>query len=183
MIHTLFLIFILQVVYVSLVTIRTILTVKGYRYWAALFSTIDIFTYVIGFKIVLDNLNQPINLLVYCVSYGIGILIGIKIEERLALGFIMVQVIIPEKNDSIVKALRDMGYGVTASNGTGLEGPRLILSIITKRKLQNALFDKITSLNPQAFIISYEPRSFRGGYIIGLNNNKVGIKEESRQHV
>jgi uncharacterized protein YebE (UPF0316 family) len=174
MTSTLLLIFILQVIYVSLLTIRTILTVKGYRYWAALFSTIDIFTYVIGFKIVLDNLDQPINLLVYCVSYGIGILIGIKIEERLALGFIMVQVIIPAKNDFIVKALRDTGYGVTASTGVGLEGPRLILLIITKRKQQNTLCDKITSLDPQAFIISYEPRSFRGGYIIGLNKNEAG---------
>lgn len=167
MIATLILIFVLQVVYVSLLTIRTILTVKGYRYAAAVLSSIDILTYVIGFKIVLDNLGNPINLAVYCISYGIGILAGIKIEEVLALGFVNVQVIIEALDQHLVSELRKKGYGVTVSTGEGLEGLRLILSIVSTRKQQNELMGVIKSLNPNAFVFSYEPRLLSGGYFLG----------------
>jgi uncharacterized protein YebE (UPF0316 family) len=166
MITTLLLIFTLQVIYVSLLTIRTILTVKGYRYWAALLSALDILTYVIGFKIVLDNLDNPINLVVYCLSYGVGILVGIKIEEKLALGFVNVQVITDIVDRHMVNELRKKGYGVTVTVGEGLEGARLILSIVSTRKQQNQLISIIKSLNPNCFVYSYEPRLLAGGYII-----------------
>lgn len=177
MIQTLFLIFFLQIIYVSLLTLRTILTVKGYKYWAAFLSMFDIFTYVIGFKIVLDNLDNPINLLVYCISYGIGILVGIKIEELLAIGFINVYAIIKATDQIIIQDLRKIGYGVTVTLGEGLEGERLILSIVTTRKKQLKLVNYIKSVSPHAFVYATEPRLISGGYII-----KKLIKSDSQKY-
>jgi uncharacterized protein YebE (UPF0316 family) len=105
-----------------------ILTVKGYRYVATVVSCIDIMIYVIGLKIVLDNLDKPINLLVYCLSYGIGILIGIKIEEWLALGFVTVQVTTNGNNADLAAGLRQKGYGVTGwLRGWKVRGSYLLL--------------------------------------------------------
>lgn len=164
---TLLTIIILQVAYVSLLTIRLILMVKGFRYWAAFISAVEIGIYVIGFKLVLDHLNEPLNLIVYCLGYSLGILAGTKMEEQLALGYVTVQVVVTKDSEStIAQKLRNKGYGVTGWMGEGLEGPRWILSIVTQRKHQQKLYEDILSIQPQAFIVSYEPKLFHGGFLI-----------------
>jgi uncharacterized protein YebE (UPF0316 family) len=163
MFTTLLLIVVLQIIYVSLLTIRTILTVKGFQLWASLLSAMDIFVYVIGFKIVLDNLNQPVNLAVYCISYGLGLFIGMKIEEKLALGYINVSVITKKENVYLPEQLQAAGYDVTSWFGEGVEGERLVLLISAHRKQQNELSELITTLDPNAFILTYESKYFHGG--------------------
>jgi uncharacterized protein YebE (UPF0316 family) len=164
MFTTLLLIVVLQLVYVSMLTVRTILTIKGYQFMASLLSAVDVLIYVIGFKIVLDNLDQPINLIVYCVSYGIGLFLGMKLEEKLALGYLNISVITKKENVPLVQQLRDAGYGVTAWIGEGMEGERLILSITAHRKQQNKLSKQIAALDPNAFMVAYEPKHFQGGF-------------------
>ena len=71
-----------------------ILTLKGYRYIAAVVSMVEVVIYVVGLGLVLDNLNEIQNLIAYAVGYGCGVIIGTKIEEKLALGYVTVNVII-----------------------------------------------------------------------------------------
>jgi uncharacterized protein YebE (UPF0316 family) len=163
---TLLFIALLQVTYVSLLTIRFILMVKGFRYVAALISAVEIGIYVIGFKIVLDHLNEPINLVVYCLSYALGILIGTKIEERLALGYVTMQAITKHENGNVAHQLRSKGYGVTAWLGEGMEGQRWIISIVIHRRKQHQLYHDILGIDPHAFVISYEPNLFHGGFLV-----------------
>ncbi|WP_236293204.1 DUF2179 domain-containing protein [Paenibacillus allorhizoplanae] len=162
---TLLIILALQVTYVSMLTIRFILMVKGFRYVAALMSAVEIGIYVIGFKIVLDHLDEPVNLIVYCLSYGLGILIGTKIEEWLALGFVTVQAVTKAEFSHMAEELRSRGYGVTVWQGKGKEGPRWVISIVISRKEQQHLYHEILLLDPQAFVVSYEPNMFHGGFL------------------
>jgi uncharacterized protein YebE (UPF0316 family) len=163
---TLLTIIVLQVLYVSMMTIRFILMVKGIRYVAALMSAVEIGTYVIAFKLVLDNLDDPVNLIVYCLSYGLGILIGTKLEERLALGYVTVQVVTQKTEYALAEQLRKKGYGVTSWEGEGLEGShRTILNIVIHRKKQSNLYHHIQAIDPGGFIVSYEPTRFLGGFL------------------
>src|SRR5690606_40741426 len=75
-------ILVINIVYVSFFTIRMILTMKGQRYTAALISTVEVVIYVVGLGLVLDNLNQIQNLIAYAVGYGLGVIVGMKIEEK-----------------------------------------------------------------------------------------------------
>ncbi|MCR8632480.1 DUF2179 domain-containing protein [Paenibacillus radicis (ex Xue et al. 2023)] len=163
---TLVTIFFIQIVYVTVLTIRQIFTLKGYRYTAAMLSSIDIMIYVIGFKIVLDHLDQPVSLVVYCLSYGVGILTGIKIEERLALGFTNVQVFTKQERHFIVQELSKKGYGLTIWEAEGVDGKSLVLSIIILRKKQSRLYQDIMALDPAAFVVSYDAKYYRGGYLM-----------------
>ncbi|MFP3489027.1 DUF5698 domain-containing protein, partial [Staphylococcus sp. SIMBA_130] len=83
-------IFVINIFYVSFLTMRTILTLKGQRYLAAVTGTIEIAIYVIGLGLVLDNLGQIQNVIAYALGFGVGIIVGMKIEEYLALGYITV---------------------------------------------------------------------------------------------
>jgi uncharacterized protein YebE (UPF0316 family) len=157
-------ILIINIVYVSFFTIRMILTLKGQRYLAALLSTVEVVIYVLGLGLVLDNLNRIENLVAYAIGYGLGVLVGMKIEEKLALGYITVNVITKEYDQDLPKSLRDKGYGVTTWDAEGLEGNRMSMQILTPRKYELALYKTIKDLDPGAFIISYEPKSIHGGF-------------------
>ena len=157
-------ILIINIVYVSFFTIRMILTLKGQRYLAAGLSTIEVVIYVVGLGLVLDNLNQIQNLVAYAVGYGIGVIVGMKIEEKLALGYITINVITKEYDVDLPKSLRALGYGVTDWAAHGLEGDRMAMQILTPRKYELKLYEKIKELDPKAFIIAYEPKSIHGGF-------------------
>lgn len=157
-------ILIINIVYVSFFTIRMILTLKGQRYIAALISMIEVVIYVIGLGLVLENLNEIQNIIAYAIGYGLGVLMGMKIEEKLALGYITVNVITKEYNGELAKNLRSQGYGVTSWQAHGLEGDRMALQILTPRKYELKLYQTIKELDPKAFIIAYEPKTIYGGF-------------------
>lgn len=157
-------ILVINIIYVSFFTIRMILTLKGQKYLASALSSIEVMIYVVGLGLVLDNLNEIENLIAYAVGYAIGVLLGSKIEEKLALGYVTVSVITNRHDESLPNKLRDEGYGVTSWIGEGRDGPRLMMEILTRRKEQRNLYNLIIAFDPKAFIISHEPRHFHGGF-------------------
>jgi len=164
-IGTLTAIFLINVTYVTVNTLRVMLTMKGYRVYASLLAVIDTFIYVVGLGIVMDNLDNPINVLIYAVGFGLGIYVGLLIEDQLALGYSVVQAIIPETSSlALIKDLRDKGFGVTVSEGRGRDGLRLKLEILTPRKYERELYRLIHDIEPAAFVITYEPKYVNGGF-------------------
>lgn len=169
----------INIVYVSFFTVRMILTLKGQKYLAAALSAIEVMIYVIGLGLVLDNLDDIQNLIAYALGYALGVLIGSKIEEGLALGYVTVKVITNNYDEQLPNKLRDVGFGVTSWIGEGRDGHRLMMEILTKRKRQQELYNHILAYDTKAFIISHEPRHFHGGFWV------KGIKrrDDSRQVV
>lgn len=189
----------INIVYVSFFTIRMILTLKGQKYLAAALSTFEVIIYIIGLGLVLDNLDKIQNLIAYAIGYALGVLVGTKIEEMLALGYVTVKVITNRYDEPITSQLREEGYGVTSWMGEGRDGPRLMMEILTRRKAQQDLYNRIIAFDSKAFIISHEPKHFHGGFWVrGLKKqaqmqgeeyrivneeNLPGVTEESVQEV
>ncbi len=61
-------IFFINLAYVTLNTLRFLLTMKGYRVIAPLVSMIEITIYILGLSMVLDRLDNPLNLLFYALG-------------------------------------------------------------------------------------------------------------------
>ncbi|MFC0189947.1 DUF2179 domain-containing protein [Fictibacillus aquaticus] len=157
-------ILLINIVYVSFFTIRMILTLKNQRYLAAFISVFEVVIYVVGLGLVLENLDQIQNLIAYAVGYGLGVLVGMKIEEKLALGYITVNVITTELASDLPNQIRSKGFGVTDWMAHGREGQRLMMEILTSRKSEKSLYETVKVLDPKAFIISHEPKAFHGGF-------------------
>ena len=159
-------IFLINFSYVTLNTLRFMLTMKGYRLAAPLVSMLEITIYIVGLSLVLDHIDSPINIFVYALGYAVGISVGIRIEDYLALGYIMVTVILPvdELKPNLTSLIREEGYGVTQSFGEGRDGQRVILEILATRKSERALYKLIKELDERAFIISHEPKYISGGF-------------------
>ncbi|WP_036770466.1 DUF2179 domain-containing protein [Pontibacillus halophilus] len=157
-------ILVINIIYVSFLTIRTIFTLKGQRYWAAFISVFEITVYIVGLGLVLDNLDQVQNIIAYALGFGLGVIVGMKIEEKLALGYITVNVISSNPDIEFTKQLREKGYGVTSWFAYGMEGDRLAMQILTPRKYELQLYEQIKNIDPKAFIVAYEPKQIRGGF-------------------
>jgi len=159
---------------------RMILTLKGRRYLAAFVSTFEVVVYIIGLSIVLDNLSEIQNIIAYAVGFAIGIIVGSKIEERLALGYITVNVISTNPELPFTKTLREKGFGVTSWHSYGMDGDRLSIQVLAPRKQEVYLYKLITAIDPKAFIISYEQKQIKGGYWVKqVRSDRIEKAEEA----
>ncbi|KJR49230.1 hypothetical protein UF75_0308 [Desulfosporosinus sp. I2] len=154
----------INVVYVSMYTLRMIFVIKGQRVLASILSIVEIFVYMTGLGIVLKNLDNHWNLAAYCIGYGLGVYIGSRIEEFIALGYVTVQVTVDCVEAEIPSKLRDYGYGVTSWLADGKDGSRLMMQVLAKRSNERQLIDILDQLCPKAFVVSFEPKNFKGGF-------------------
>lgn len=159
-------IFLARITDVSLGTIRMILIVRGDKWPAAIIGFVEIMVYTVALGMVVGALNDPIKLTVFCVGFSLGVIVGSVIEDRLALGYRGVQVIIDREHSHIVDELREEGYPVTTWEAEGRQGHKMVLSMVLKRQLARQVSAYITERDPGAFVVFMEPKHFRGGYIL-----------------
>ncbi|WP_175638977.1 DUF2179 domain-containing protein [Metabacillus schmidteae] len=159
------LIFILQLIYVPVLTIRTILLVKNQTTSAAGVGLLEAIIYIVSLIFVFQDLSNIYNIVAYVLGFSVGLLLGGALEKKLAIGFITYQANILDKNMDLVNALRTAGFGVTVFEGEGINTARYRLDIVSKRSRESELLDIINKYEPKAFLMSYEIRSFKGGYL------------------
>ncbi|MDQ1911949.1 DUF2179 domain-containing protein [Paenibacillus sp. GD4] len=154
----------INIAYVSTFTLRLILVIKGRTLLASFLSMAEVFIYLLGLNLVLQNMNNPWNMAAYCIGFGLGVYLGSRIEEALALGYLVVQVIVDSLESKLPNELRDHGYGVTTWPADGRDGKRLVMQVLVRRRNARKLMHTIEELAPKAFIISHEPKNFKGGF-------------------
>lgn len=157
-------IFGINLVYIMLNTIRTLLVMKGYRYVAPILAVFEVTVYTLGLSMVMRYLSNPIYLIAYAIGFGVGIYCGILIEDKMALGYSVMQIFSQDTNHTLANALRERGYGVTLQPGYGRDGDRLVLTVLTPRANEVKLRRTIDEIDEKAFYISYDARYIHGGF-------------------
>lgn len=175
------LILVLQLVYVPILTLRTIFLVKNMTVIAAFLGFAEALIYVFGLSLVFSGDQGPLAMLIYALGFGLGILIGGAVENKLAIGYNNFEVNLMDKNIELINLLRNEGFGVTVYEGEGRDSKRYRLEILTKRNREEELLDFIDEYDPKAFIVSYEPRRFKGGFLVNSMRNANKMKVPSRK--
>jgi len=157
-----------NVAYVAVFTLRLMLLIKGRRPAASILAMVEVFIYLVGLNLVLQNVNDPFNMAAYCLGFGLGVYAGSRIEEMLALGYLIIQVIVDAPDMTIPARLRGLGYGVTSWPAEGRDGPRLVMQVLVKRSNERRFMNSLLVMAPKAFVISHEPKSFRGGFWVRI---------------
>ncbi|WZL81295.1 DUF2179 domain-containing protein [Vallitaleaceae bacterium 9-2] len=169
----LLLIILVQLAYVPMLTLRTISMVKNLKFFTAFFGFLEALIYIFGLSIVLSGEQSYLEMVIYSVGFTLGLIVGIYVEQKLAIGFIDVHVNINHENEAMVETLREKGFGVTVFSGKGRLGARHRLDILTQRKKEKELMDIIYDFEPEAFVISYEPKTFKGGYLTEIMKKRL----------
>ncbi len=161
---TLLTIFVAKIAHVSLGTLRIIFLTRGRSIPAALIGFFEIIIYLIALNMVLSNIDNWTNILVYGLGYATGNIVGTKIEEKIAIGIVNVQVVTHQNGGELEHILRDFGFGVTSMPCYGREGEHQTLNLIVKRKELPAVMKTLREHEPEAFITVFDTRQTMGGY-------------------
>lgn len=175
------LILLLQLIYVPLLTLRTIFLVKNMTTVAAILGFMEALIYVSGLSLVFSGDQGPLAMLVYALGFGLGIFVGGIVENKLAIGYNSFTVNLMNKNTDLINHLRNEGFGVTVFEGEGRDSKRYSLDILTKRNREQELLDLIDEYEPTSFIVSYEPRRFKGGFLVNSMKKSKKMRISSRK--
>jgi uncharacterized protein YebE (UPF0316 family) len=158
------LIFFLRVGDMSLDTIRVLFVVRGRKGLTWILGFFQALIFVVAISSVLSNLNNFLNVIGYATGFATGNVIGMLIEERLAVGHILLTIISPTRGSSVAEHLRAAGYGVTEIPARGKDGTVAVLHCSVLRKDIDSVETIILEADPQSFVTSGDVRSVRRGF-------------------
>lgn len=159
------LIFVLRIVGVTLSTIRVLIMMRGKKLLSASIGFFEVLVYVLAIGPVVNNLGNLWNLFGYCFGFATGTLVGMWLEEQLALGYASVRIVSKYRGYAVANAIRDAGYGATVEWGQGRDGAvGLVIATVRRKEVDSvcALADKV---DPNAFVTIEETRTIRRGYM------------------
>ncbi len=157
-------IFALRVANVSLDTLRMLFVMRGRKGLVWILGVITSVVYVVVIASVLQQTNNILSVLGYAMGYATGNVVGMWLEERMAMGFAEVRIISPQRGAAIRESLRDAEYAVTEIPARGKDGTVTILNCSVRRK-EIAEVEKITrAIDADAFITSEDLRAVQSGF-------------------
>lgn len=158
------LIFGLRITDMSLDTLRVLFVMRGRKSAAWICGFFQSALFVLAITTVLKNLDNPLNIVAYAAGFATGNVIGIMIEERLALGYTDLRIISSRRGDAIAQSLRLQGYAVTEIAGRGKDGTVNVLSCSVLRKNTDRVIQAVKEIDDNAFITAEEVRALQRGF-------------------
>lgn len=158
-------IFALRVVDVSLATLRMLLSVRGMKKAVPFIGAVEVLVWLYAVGNAIQHLDSPLHLVGYAGGFATGTLVGMWIEERLALGTARVRVVSRHGGVELAEALRDRGFGVTEFSGQGREGRVEVLEAVLRRRELPYVFQEVNVWDPEAFVTIEEPRAIHRGWM------------------
>jgi uncharacterized protein YebE (UPF0316 family) len=165
------LIFFLRLTDVSMATVRTLLIHRG-RAWVPVIGFFEMCVWVVAVGATVTNLTSVAHLLAFAGGFAAGNWLGIRIEERMALGLAILRVFVKEAGNEVASFLRAAGFGVTVTEGQGKDGPVYILHLAIFRREVPRVTELLEVECPDAFVVVEEPRTVQRGFM-GANRRRA----------
>jgi uncharacterized protein YebE (UPF0316 family) len=160
------LIFVLRLTDVTLGTMRILMTVRGRKLLAAMIGFVEVTIFIVAISRVVRNVDNIWLVLGYSAGFAAGTLVGMTIEERQALGWIVVRVISSDLSKRVADALRTAGFGVTEMAGHGMKGDVGIFEVVVRRADLPTVLQTIDQVDGKAFVTVEETRRvYRGWHL------------------
>ncbi len=157
------LIFFARVFDVTLGTLRIIFISRGKKKIAPLLGFVEVFIWIVAVSQIMKSVSSLPAYLGYAAGFAAGNYVGMVIEDRLAIGTLIIRTILPEHPAELIQRLHDANFGVTCVAGEGAHGPVTLLYTVIKRKSLPEVTAIIHSLYPRAFLTIEELRSAEQG--------------------
>lgn len=158
------LIFTVRVISTSLDTLRLILTLRSNKFWVWMLGFFNSAIWVLTFAFVLADIDNIVNVVVYAAGFATGNVVGMWLEDKLAIGIAEIRVISPNWGAAILEVLRENNYAVTEIPGRGKDG---MVSVITSSVRRNQVqdFEKLVmDVDQEAFITTEDVVAVQRGF-------------------
>lgn len=148
---------------VTIGTIRIILVSKGNKFISPLLGFFEVLIWLVAISQIMQNLNNWVCYIAYATGFGVGNYIGILIEEKLAMGTLLIRVFTNQEPGPLLDLLKAENHGVTMVEAEGSRGKVHMLYIIIQRKYIKKVIEFIRSKAPKAFYTVEDIRFAREG--------------------
>lgn len=158
------LIFILRVSDMSLDTLRVLVVMRGKKGIAWVLGFMQSAIFVLAISSVLSNLDNPMNVLGYAGGFATGNVVGMLIEERLAIGHVHISVVSPKLGTALAERMRSEGFAITEIPARGRDGTVTLLNCSVLRRHVDRVYKIVNEVDPEAFITAEDVRPVRRGF-------------------
>jgi uncharacterized protein YebE (UPF0316 family) len=152
-----------RIIDVTLGTLRIIFVSRGKKVIAPLLGFFEVLIWIIATSQIMKHLDNVIYFFAYAAGFAAGNYIGIIIEEKLAIGMLVVRIILPKEKCEVENGLIDSGFGVTKVDAKGSSSDVKIIYTIIKRKDLDEVVDIINKCNSNAFYSVEDARTVYHG--------------------
>ncbi len=145
------LIFVARIIDVSIGTIRIVFVSRGDKLIAPLLGFFEVLIWLLAIGQIIQNLSNIFCYLAFAGGFAAGTFIGLLIEEKLAIGALVVRVITKKDAAELIENLRASHYGVTSIPAEGESGKVDVIYTVIQRKALGEVLEIIKRFNPRAF--------------------------------
>lgn len=157
------LIFVARIIDVSLGTVKLIFIARGYRKLAPLLGFIEVLVWIVAITQIMQNLSNLLSYFAWAGGFATGTYVGMWLENRLALGNVILRIITRDNADELVMILRSRNYGVTSLDAEGSNGGvKLIFMVISRENLPSVI-EVIQRYHPNVFYTIEDVREVNEG--------------------
>ena len=170
-------IFLSRIVDVSIGTLRIVFISRGKKYLAPVLGFFEVLIWIVVVsKVMQDAVGLPAYI-GYAAGFAMGNYIGMLIEEKLAMGIVVIRIITAQAAMDLRKALTDEGFGITAIDAEGAKGKVDVIFTTVPRQDLPVVVSVIKRIQPNAFY-SVEDVKFvsQGVFPVHKSYRQRGIK-------
>jgi len=157
-------IFFLRVVDMALDTIRVLFVVRGRKLLEWILGFFQAAVFIVAISSVLTNKQNLLTIIGYAAGFATGNVVGMLIEERLAIGHIHLSIVSPTRGVAIAEMLREHGFAVTELSARGLNGMVTLLHVDVMRKQLEQVEKLVREVDSEAFVTDEDVRPVHRGF-------------------
>lgn len=153
---------------VSIGTVRTVISVKGQKFMAAVLAFFEVFIwYYVARSALNTSLTSILVPISYSLGYATGTYIGTTLSRKVIKGNTSVQVITSKASRTNLERIRKSGYGVTIVDvyDTYDNKEKKLLLMEVKNRNITELTNLIKKIDEKAFITLRETQTIYNGFV------------------
>lgn len=145
------LIFIARILDVSMSTIRIMFVLGGKKNYATLLGFFEALIWIVAIGQIMKDITNVAAYIAYAGGFAGGTFVGMLIEEKLAVGKVIIRIITGRKADALIHFLKTAEYGVTSVEADGHDGKVNVIYTVIDRTHIEEVVSVIRKFNPKAF--------------------------------
>ena len=165
-------IFILRIFTLAVYPLRIKMIANGKKTFVWLLAVFQASVFIITFIAIISELNNWLKMSSYAAGFATGNVVGMIIEEKIAMGYTLLRIISPGRGAEITEKIRSEGYAVTEILAQGKNGTVSLLNCHVRRRESYQLEKIILATDSEAFVTALPVRPLQRGFWRNKINHK-----------
>lgn len=145
------LIFVARVADVSINTLRIMFMMNGKKNIVPILGFFEALIWLLAIGQIFQNVDNPLSYLAYAGGFATGTYVGMTLDEKLALGRVLVRVITPKPLPTLLEFMKEKDYRFTNVGAEGRYGKVNLLFTVMKRDQLQEFISMVKATDQKAF--------------------------------